>query len=158
MHELENAALNSIGRACGFAWLAIMCVIYAFSYQPPLAALVGGLLCIALTMLLGGCAWYAKHKKYNHTDLWLILPVNARPPAAVAQRVIGRVLRDTYLWFAKQAAIMSIVFLTLGVVLRVAGLHELPGVARVNNIDRPFSAILIDDSYSTYGLRIEITP
>jgi hypothetical protein len=158
MHELENAALTSIGRACGFAWLAIMCIIFAFSFQPPLAALAGGLLCVALTMLLGGCAWYARYKKYDHTELWLILPVNARPPAAVAQRVIGRVLRDTYLWFAKQAAIMSIVFLALGVIFRVAGLHELPGAARANNIDRPFPAILVDDSESTNGLRIEIFP
>lgn len=158
MHELENAALVSIGRAYGFSWLAILCIIFAFSFQPPLAAAVGGVLCIIFTFVLGGCAWYAKYKKYERTDLWVMLPKEARPPKEVAQRVIGRVLRDTYLWFAKQTAIMSIVFLATGIVLKAAGLHELPGAARANNTERPFPAILVDDSDTLHGLRIEVHP
>lgn len=158
MHELERAALVSIGRAYGFAWLAIMCIMFAFFFQPPLAAMVGGILCMALTAVLGGYAWYARYRKYDRTELWLILPVDERPPADVAQRVIGRVLRDTYAWFARQAAIMSIVFLCIGVVLRVAGLNELPSATRTVNADRPFSENLVDDSGPAYGLRFEITP
>ena len=158
MHELENAALVSIGRAYGFSWLAILCIIFAFSFQPPLAAAVGGVLCIIFTLVLGACAWYAKFKKYDRTQMWMMLPKEARPPKEVAQRVISRILRDTYLWFAKQTAVMSIVFLAIGILLKAAGLHELPGATRASNVERPLPAILVDDSETMYGLRIEVQP
>lgn len=145
MQAIENAAAVSIGRAYGFAWLAIICVMFAFSFQPPMAAFIGGVLCISLTLILGGCAWFTRFKPYNRTELWLILPKEERPPISIAQRVIGQVLKDTYLWFAKQAAVFSIIFLALGVALQLLGLHELPGSKQTysDNVMRPIPAILV---------------
>lgn len=158
MHELEKAALISVGRAYGFAWLAIMCIMFAFFFEPPLAAMTGGTLCMALTAVLGVYAWYAVYRRYDRTELWMILPVDERPPAGVAQQVIGQVLRETYTWFARQAAIVTLVLFAIGVTLRFLGVNELPGTERAKSSERPFTAVLVDESGPAYGLRFEVTP
>ena len=158
MQAIENAAAVSIGRACGFAWLAIMCIMFAFSFRPPLAVFIGGVLCVVLTLILSGCAWLTRIKPYQRTELWLILPKKERPPASIAQRVISRVLKDTYIWFAKQAAVFSIIFLALGVVLQLLGLHELPESKQTNSIIRPITAILVPTSEPTKGQKRDIYP
>jgi len=125
MNAIENAAYISVGRACGFAALAIFCVIFGMSFDPPLAARIGGVLCVALALVLAGYAWRAPTRPYKRTELWLILAKDKRPPAAYAQRVIGAVLRDTYIWFSRQSAVIAIVLLAVSGLLQVLGVTEL---------------------------------
>ena len=90
-----------------------------------LAARIGGVLCVALALVLAGYAWRAPTRPYKRTELWLILAKDKRPPAAYAQRVIGAVLRDTYIWFSRQSAVIAIVLLAVSGLLQVLGVTEL---------------------------------
>lgn len=118
MDAIENAAFVSVGRACGFAGLGIFCLIFGLSFEPAFAARTGGALCLGLTMLLAAYAFRARTRPYKRTELWLILDRSQRPPASVAQKVIGEALRTTYLWFAQQTATISVVLLVAAVVLK----------------------------------------
>ena len=71
MEAIENAAYISVGRACGFAALAIFCLMFGLSFDPPLAARTGGLLCLGLTVILGLYALRARSRPYKRTELWL---------------------------------------------------------------------------------------
>lgn len=121
MDAIENAAFVSVGRACGFAGLGIFCLIFGLSFEPVLAARTGGALCLGLTLLLAAYAFFARTRPYRRTELWLILARDQRPPAEVAQKVVGEALRATYLWFAQQTSTMAVVFLVAAVALKFMG-------------------------------------
>ncbi len=121
MDEIENAAFVSVGRASGFAGLAIFCLMFGLSFEPVLAARAGGVLCLLMTAVLGYCALRARTRPYKRTETWIILAKAARPPAEVAQRVIGEILREVYLWFAQRTIVISIVLLAASVVLQLVG-------------------------------------
>ena len=118
MDAIENAAFVSVGRACGFAGLGLFCLMFGLSFEPPLAARAGGLVCLAITVVLAAYAAMARRRPYKRTELWLILAKDQRPPAAIAQQVIGQTLRITYLWFAQQTALMAIVLWFSALVLQ----------------------------------------
>lgn len=124
METIRNAALVSVGRACGFAGLAIFVLIFALSFEPVMAARVGALLCLGVTLFLSFCALRARRRPYKRTEVWIILPKEERPPAVVAQRVIGEVLRETYFWFAQQTGFAAFVFLVASVGLKLAGVER----------------------------------
>jgi len=117
MKTIQNAAFVSVGRAAGFAGLAIVCVMLGLAFEPANALKVGGGLCLIVAVVLYAYGRHALVRPYRHTETWLILPKDDAPPGAVAQRVIGQALHDTYLWFAFQATIVGAVLFTAGVVL-----------------------------------------
>ena len=53
-------------------------------------------------------AYEANTKNYRHTELWLCLEKEQRPPAAYAQRASATVLRETYLRFALWSSMVAI--------------------------------------------------
>lgn len=121
-NPVENAAYVSVGRACGFAGLGIFCIVVGLSFDAALAAQVGGKLSITLSLILLVLAWRAPMRNYKRTETWLILQPEDRPQADVAQRLIGRTLRNVYLWFAQQIAVITIVFSVSAIVLNVRDL------------------------------------
>ncbi len=122
MDAIKNAAFVSVGRACGFAGLAIFCITMSLSFQPALATRAGGFLSLCVAVFLGYCSMKALKRPYKRTELWLILDKKFRVKSEIAQQVIGGVLRETYLWFAQQAAIIAIVMLGLSLLLEISGL------------------------------------
>lgn len=121
MEEIEKAAFVSVGRACGFAGFAVLLLMVGLSFEPVVAARVGCFLCLVVAAILFACAARAHNRPYKRTEVWIILPRDKRPPAAVAQRIIGQVLHETYLWFGRQAAIVSVLLLAASVVLYFIG-------------------------------------
>lgn len=115
MDDIKNAAFVSVGRASGFAGFGVFCLMFGLSFEPVLAARTGALSCLIFALILSAYAIRARTRPYRRTELWLILSRDSRPPAGVAQRIIGEILRETYFWFARQAAVISIVL--WGVVL-----------------------------------------
>ncbi|HMQ57576.1 MAG TPA: hypothetical protein PKE65_03420 [Rhizobiaceae bacterium] len=115
MEKIESAAELSVGRACGFAALATACVMLAFAFEPARALKAGGALALltAAILLLRGLS--AETRPFRHTETWLILPVVARPPEAMAQMLIGRALRGAYLRFCRRALWISLLLLSLSV-------------------------------------------
>lgn len=52
MEELQKAAFTSVARGCGFAMLAIVCVMVGLSFEPRAAFQAGGMLTLIMTLIL----------------------------------------------------------------------------------------------------------
>lgn len=135
MDAIERAAYISVARACGFAWLAVFCIAFSLSFDPPLAAFSGGVLCLGVSLILMVYALRALHRPYKNTEVWLILAKEHRPRPAIAQQIIGQVLRDTYWRFARQAVMFAVAFLAVSVGLRAIGVDQLPQSSRNSRSD-----------------------
>ena len=119
MDAIENAAYITVGRACGFAGFAVLVLMAGLSFDPAFAARTGGILCFGIAGLLYLYALRARSRPYKRTELWVVLAKEARPPAEVAQRLIGEVLRITYITFAKQAAGLGLVLVLASLILKL---------------------------------------
>jgi hypothetical protein len=100
MEHMRRIAYETVLRACGFASLAIFCVMVGMSYTPRLAFQAGGFLTMLMAFVLILKAYEARTKPYRRTEMWLYLPKDQRPPASYAQWASATVLRETYLTFA----------------------------------------------------------
>ncbi len=121
MEELRKVAFQSIGRACGFAGLAIFCTLVGLSYEPLMAARAGGILMTLMTLVLLFKSHRALSQDYRRTEMWIMLDHDRRPPEAYAQWAASTVLRDAYLWFAQYSAGVAIVFWVIALALSLAG-------------------------------------
>jgi len=121
MEELRRIAYVTVLRACGFASLAIFCIMIGLSFLPRSAFQAGGFLTLAMTFVLVLKAYEAKTKNHRRTEMWLYLPKERRPPEALAQRTIATVMRETYLLFARWTALISIVMWTIALLFSLAG-------------------------------------
>jgi len=109
MDELRNVANVCVGRAFAFAMLAIGVTMIGFSFNMVLALKTGGILStvLALIFILKGLG--ANRKDYRHTELWITLPQDRRPPVQHAQWASSTVLREAYFSYAHHAAVLAIV-------------------------------------------------
>jgi hypothetical protein len=117
MEAIERAAHISVGRACGFAGLAILCFMVGLSYEPHLSARTGGSLALLLTAVLIVKALMAPRTNHKHTETWLILAESDRPPPAAAQALIANVLRSVYLQYARYAAFCAVILLASSILI-----------------------------------------
>lgn len=121
MEELRRIAFEIVMRACGFASLAIFCVMIGFSFEPRIAFESGGVLTLVMVGVLYLKAREARTKDYRRTEMWLYLPKELRPPHAYAQYVSSIVLRETYLTFAYWTAMISIAMWALALIALLLG-------------------------------------
>ena len=122
MEEMHRVAYETVLRACGFASLAIFCVMIGLSFLPRSAFQAGGFLSMAMTLVLVLKAYEARTKDHRRTEMWLYLPKESRPPQASAQRTISMVMRETYMLFARWTAMISIVMWSIALFFSVIGL------------------------------------
>ena len=66
-----------------------------------------------MTLILVYKAWEAPNKNHRHTELWLYLPKEQRPPEGYAQWAIATAMRETYLTFAHWTILVAIVMWVL---------------------------------------------
>jgi hypothetical protein len=107
LDRIEALAEISVARGCGFAGLAIGTTMIGFAGEYIYAMKVGGLLALLTSAILQIKAWHAPTRNYKSTELWLMLKPQDRPVPAIAQKVIGSVLREVYLLFAIRAAAVA---------------------------------------------------
>ena len=119
MDHMRRVAFETVLRACGFASLAIFCVMIGLSFEPKAAFQGGGFLTTLMALVLIYKAREALTKDYRKTEMWLYLPKDFRPPEAYAQWASATVLRDTYLTFALWTAAISIAMWVLALVFSV---------------------------------------
>src|SRR5712691_3849674 len=119
MDEMRRIAYETVLRACGFASLAIFCVMIGLSFLPRSAFQAGGFLSTVMTLVLVLKAWEARTKDHRRTEMWLYLPRESRPPLTHAQRTISTVMRETYLLFARWTALLSIVMWTIALLFSI---------------------------------------
>lgn len=109
--RIEKLAYLSVGRACGFAGIAILTFFVGLPWDLTLAMRSAGFLGLLTCLVLLLKAYGAHRRPYKYTELWMMLKPAERPQASIAQQVIGTVLRETYLVFALHAALFSALFL-----------------------------------------------
>ncbi len=111
LDQIETKARLSVARGCGFAALAILTFFVGLSGDMPTALKCAGLLSLLTCAVLILKAQLARARPYKHTELWIMLKPSERPQPAIAQQVIGTVLRETFLYFALHSAIFSALML-----------------------------------------------
>jgi hypothetical protein len=122
MEEMRRVAYETVLRACGFASLAIFCVMIGLSFLPREAFQAGGFLSLLMTLVLVLKAREARTKDHRRTEMWLYLAKEKRPPPASAQRTVSALMRETYLMFARWTAIISIVMWAIALLFSLIGL------------------------------------
>ena len=105
---MRRIAYETALRACGFASLAIFCIMIGMSFMPKLAFQTGGFLTTVMATILVLKAFEARTKDYRRTEMWLYLRKDQRPPPTYAQWASATVLRETYLTFALWTSAISI--------------------------------------------------
>jgi hypothetical protein len=113
MELMRRIAYETVLRACGFASLAIFCVMIGMSFDPRAAFQTGAFLTLVLTMVLLFKAREARTKDHRRMELWLYLPQEQRPPADHAQWASATVMRETYFAFARWTALIAAVMAAL---------------------------------------------
>ena len=120
MNEIEQAAQLSVGRACGFAGFGIALTVLGLSFEPVLAAKMGAVLSLGLTLTLLVFAGRARHTPHETTEVWLLIDRKSRPPAQHARRIINDARRFAMLWFARWSAASSALFASIAILLAFA--------------------------------------
>ncbi|MEZ5851361.1 MAG: hypothetical protein R3D68_12005 [Hyphomicrobiaceae bacterium] len=121
LERIEYLARVSVSRACGFAGLAIVTFFVGMSGDMPAAFKSAGFLALLACLVLLLKAHQAPRRPYKSTELWLMLRPEERPEAAIAQQIIGTVLRETFLHFALHAAAVAAALLGIAVLYATAG-------------------------------------
>jgi len=117
MEQMRRIAYETVLRACGFASLAIFCIMIGMSFMPKLAFQAGGFLTTLMCVILVLKAFEARTKDYRRTEMWLYLEKDQRPPAAYAQWASATVLRETYLRFALWTSMIAIAMWSIALLL-----------------------------------------
>jgi hypothetical protein len=116
---IERKAEISVARGCGFAALATgLLFIGTMPAGLPLAFTVAGVAALSTCGVLLLQALFAARRPYQHTELWAMLEPDERPEPVVAQLIIANVLRQTFLRFAQQAALVAAVMFGCAVIGR----------------------------------------
>ncbi|MEJ8570988.1 hypothetical protein [Microbaculum marinum] len=120
MEDLRRMAFLSIGRGCGFAGLAILCVMIGLTFDPLIAVRSGAVLMTLSTMVLLLKARQALTQDVRRTEMWILLEEGRRPAPEHAQWAGATVLRDAYLWFAQYAAGLSVLLWTAALAISLS--------------------------------------
>lgn len=117
---VRRKAIISTARGCGFAGLAGLTAMLGFAGDPPVAMKFGGMCSLLTAFVLLVKASRARLAPYKRTEIWLMLEENERPPAALAQIVIGTARREALLQFALAHALLALALFGLALVWRAA--------------------------------------
>ncbi len=122
MEDMRRIAFETVLRACGFASLAIFCVMIGLSFEPRVAFQAGGTLTMIMTGVLVFKAYEALTKNYRRTEMWLYLPKELRPPEAAAQQTTSAVMRETYLTFALWTSAIAVGMWAIALIFSFMGI------------------------------------
>ena len=120
MEALRRAAETSVTRGCGFAGLAITCVLVAFANQPVSLLKAAGLMTSLMTIVLFIQARAALTRDFRKSEVWLMLEPAERPLDPHAQWAGATVLHQVYLKYARITAAISVGAWVLALVLSMA--------------------------------------
>lgn len=110
----------SIRRGCGFALLAISCVMLSFSFDLRQAFHAGAILVALLAVALWIKSLLAPRRPYFKTEVWIMLPDRPKLGKPELQRLIGGILAERFWWHAKAAAGISGVLAGLSLTIWMA--------------------------------------
>lgn len=117
---IRRLADLSIARGCGFASLAVACVMVSLAGNPPRVFEVGGLGALLVSLALILKAQNARPDHYKRTEVWIMLEKNERPPEPVAALLITAARKAALLRWAYRMAWAALAMLTFALVMIVA--------------------------------------
>lgn len=118
---VRHKAIISTARGCGFAGLAVLTAMLGFAHDPPAAMKFGGMCSLLTALVLMIKASRARLAPYKRTEIWLMLEESERPPAILAQLVIGSVRREVLLLFALAHGHFALAFFAAALIWRWLG-------------------------------------
>ena len=121
MELMRRIAYETVLRACGFACLAIFCIMIGLSFDPHACFQAGAFLTLLMTIVLLAKAHGAPRKDHRRMELWLYLPEEHRPPADHAQWASATVMRETYLTFARWTALIAAIMAAIALAFSIVG-------------------------------------
>ena len=121
MEQMRRIAFETVARACGFGSLGIFCFMVGLSFDPVIAFQSGGTLTVLMVLVLMFKAREARTKDHRHTEMWLYLPKESRPPQNYAQRTVSIVMREAYFLFARWTALISVVMWSIALLFSIIG-------------------------------------
>jgi len=121
LQEIEARADESVRRGCGFAGFGIFSVMVGLSFDPLMAAESGAILTSLLVAALILKAQRAPFRSHRDTELWMILDKRHRPPEPMAQPILMRTLKETYLRYARATGTVAAGLWACSLGLLVAG-------------------------------------
>ncbi len=119
--RLNDLAMLSVSRACGFAGLGIFCFMVGMAGYPLVALKSGAVLLMFSAGVLVIKGQRSPVRSYKRTELWILLQPQERPHARFAQQIIGQTLRDIYLRFARYFATAGFACFGAAMVLELIG-------------------------------------
>lgn len=119
--RLHVLAEISAARACGFAGLAILCLMVGLSSSLATTLKAGGYATLLVASVLLLMAHKAPAKPYRRTELWLMLDASERPPDVLAQRLLGEARRAAFLRFAAYHALAAALALVAAFAIGLSG-------------------------------------
>lgn len=118
MSDVERAAELSVGRAVGFAALAIGTAMLGFAFEPALSFLVGSAGALLTAVVLELKARLAPHRPYRRTEVWALLEPRPAWSAEVAQRIVAATLAATFRRYARLAFATALALWVTSLLLR----------------------------------------
>jgi hypothetical protein len=117
---IRRYATASIARGCAFGALAIFTVMVGCAADLSLFFRAGGITTLLMCAILIYKASRVDLVPVRSTEVWIMLPKDKRPPAALAKPLIARARREVLLKFAYIAAVIGSVELSADIVLMLA--------------------------------------
>ena len=118
---MRQKAMYCVGRAVGFASLAIALVMISLAFAPAAAFKAGAILGLAMCLVL---LWFARtaHRRLpKNAETWLLLEAERRPDSDFARRMFAAALEEVYLFFAARIFVVAVTFLAFGMLLSLFG-------------------------------------
>lgn len=119
--RLRDLAEVSTARACGFAGLAILCLMVGLSANLVTTLKAGGYAALLVMAVLLLMARRAASRPFRRTELWLMLGEAERPPPLLAQNLLARVRRAAFLRFAAYHAAAAALLLAAAALANLIG-------------------------------------
>lgn len=119
MQDIEQAAELSVGRAVGFAALAIATAMLGLAFEPALSFRVGAAGALLTAVVLELKARLAPHRCYRRTEVWMMLEPRPAWSADVAQRIVSTALATTFRRYARFALATAFLFWAMSLLLRL---------------------------------------
>lgn len=109
MDRIRTLAVLSVRRACGFAGLAIVTVMFSLATDPHLSLKSGAVLTTLAAAVLAWKTFEAPTRNHRRTELWIMLERTPEWSDEQVGRLINGTLRDVYLWHAERAGVIALV-------------------------------------------------
>jgi len=120
MAQIRKLASVVVWRGFGFCWLAIAAAMSGLVFDLSLACRIGALLGMAVALALQLRAeTYHRIKRIDSTEVWILMPEEARPSKEQARALIVAAMRDELREKALYSAVMGGGLLLISFTLRV---------------------------------------